>query len=106
MLIAKKGLVDDSSDALIRGDWSVIDQSNTRCTTESELAKETKVEEMFRKLLKEKGFKIVEIRGDGNCLFRAVSHQMFLTEEHHGLLRKKCVEHLRGKIYHHYYNYH
>jgi OTU domain-containing protein 5 len=56
---------------------------------------------MFRKLLKEKGFKIVEIRGDGNCLFRAVSHQVFLTEEHHGLLRKKCVEHLRGKIYHH-----
>jgi OTU domain-containing protein 5 len=56
---------------------------------------------MFRKLLKEKGFKIVEIRGDGNCLFRAVSHQVFLTEEYHGLLRKKCVEHLRGKIYHH-----
>ena len=28
--------------------------------------------------------KIVPILGDGNCLFWALSHQLFNTEEHHG----------------------
>lgn len=37
---------------------------------------------------------MIEIEGDGNCLFRAVSHQLFLNEDHHEELRQRCVEHL------------
>ena len=34
------------------------------------------------------GFKIVNIRGDGNCLFRAASFLMFGDEDHHAEIRK------------------
>eukprot|EP00494_Astrolonche_serrata_P034583 UN34852 len=32
---------------------------------------------------------------DGNCLFRAISHQIYGTEEHHKLIREKCVEYMK-----------
>ena len=33
--------------------------------------------------------------GDGNCQFRALSDQLFDTEEHHRILRLRSVEWLR-----------
>lgn len=47
------------------------------------------------------GLHVVEVEGDGNCLFRAVSHQLYLSEEHHMQLRTMCVEHMsrhRGRF--------
>ena len=32
--------------------------------------------------------------GDGNCLFRSISHQVYGTDEHHYLLRQRCVEYI------------
>ena len=61
------------------------------------LEKQRQKELDFRKKLKERGFSVVEIAGDGNCLFRAISHQIFSTEEHHSIFREKCVKHLRRK---------
>lgn len=41
------------------------------------------------------GLHIVEVEGDGNCMFRAVSHQLYMSEESHTELRGLCVDHMR-----------
>mmetsp|Transcript_25760 Transcript_25760/g.35393 ORF Transcript_25760/g.35393 Transcript_25760/m.35393 type:complete len:723 (+) Transcript_25760:67-2235(+) len=52
------------------------------------------MEKLFVERLKRRGFRIVQIEGDGNCLFRAVSHQLYLREDRHEELRAKCVRHM------------
>lgn len=39
--------------------------------------------------------KRVAMRADDNCLFRALSHQFFRTEDNHALVRASCVEEIR-----------
>jgi len=53
------------------------------------------IEELFDKRMKLYGMTIVDVEGDGNCLFRAVSHQLYNNESHHLELRHLCVEHMR-----------
>lgn len=53
-----------------------------------------KSEQLFSDRLQRRGLHIVQIEGDGNCLFRAVSHQLFLSENRHEELRAKCVKHM------------
>uniref|UniRef100_A0A0X3NY51 ubiquitinyl hydrolase 1 n=2 Tax=Schistocephalus solidus TaxID=70667 RepID=A0A0X3NY51_SCHSO len=49
----------------------------------------------LEQLLKEKkGWKIVHVRGDGACLFRSVSHQVFGDEEKHEIVRKQVVDYM------------
>ena len=36
----------------------------------------------------------VNIVGDGNCLFRSVSHQLYRTESHHAQIRALAIQHL------------
>jgi hypothetical protein len=45
-------------------------------------------------MLATKGLHVIEIDGDGNCLFRAISHQVYLNEDHHEELRARVVDHL------------
>jgi len=40
---------------------------------------------------------IVGAEGDGNCLFRTVSHQIYGTQEHHGLIRQACVDYMNNE---------
>ena len=35
------------------------------------------------------------VKDHGNCLFRAISHQLYNTEEHHPWLRDEYVKQLR-----------
>lgn len=49
----------------------------------------------FRTRMKRAGMNIVQVEGDGNCLFRAVAHQMFLDESRHMEIRSECVDHMR-----------
>lgn len=42
------------------------------------------------------GLRVVPIEGDGNCLFRAISHQLYGDESFHGSVRKEAVAHLRA----------
>ena len=53
-----------------------------------------KKEADFVAQLNAKGMHVVEVDGDGNCLFRAVAHQIWLDEDRHLELRKMCVEHM------------
>lgn len=58
------------------------------------MKEEIEREKKFIEALGCHGLHVIEIEGDGNCLFRAVSHQLFLNEEKHEELRQRCVEHL------------
>jgi OTU-like cysteine protease len=42
--------------------------------------------------LKAKGLEIVEQEGDGNCLFRAVSLQVYGSADNHGEVRERCMD--------------
>lgn len=53
-----------------------------------------KSEQLFVERLQKRGMHIVQIEGDGNCLFRAVSHQIYFSESRHEELRVKCVKHM------------
>ena len=52
-------------------------------------------EKSFISALNEQKMHVVEVDGDGNCLFRAVAHQIWLDEDRHMELRKRCVAHMR-----------
>jgi len=49
---------------------------------------------LFRDKLKRLGLHVINVQSDGNCLFRAVAHQLYLDEERHDELRQRCVKHL------------
>lgn len=38
--------------------------------------------------------KIQKITPDGNCLFRAISHQLYNTETYHEMIRKECMDYI------------
>lgn len=46
----------------------------------------------FELIMNKKNFRIKKIIGDGNCLFRAISDQVYGTEDNHQIIREKCVE--------------
>lgn len=43
------------------------------------------------------GLKVQTIKGDGNCFFRAVSHQLYGTQEHHKKLRQDLYKYLNDE---------
>lgn len=53
-----------------------------------------KSEVAYKDRLEHIGLFIKKVADDGNSLFRAVSHQMYLTENKHTDLRKLCVAHM------------
>lgn len=79
-----------------RGDSKEEDDCEECSVTASEIERERQRDLEFIMRLKDHGMKVIPIDGDGNCLFRAVSYQLYLNEDGHEILRKKCVEHLRA----------
>lgn len=51
-------------------------------------------EDLLRDKLEKIGLFVKKVADDGNSLFRAVSHQMHLTESRHIEIRKMCVDHM------------
>lgn len=42
-----------------------------------------------------KGWKIKEMEGDGNCLFRAVSDQIYNGDQsHYDMIRQYCMDYI------------
>jgi hypothetical protein len=57
-----------------------------------------KREDLFEtNLYASKSWHIKQIAGDGNCLFRAVSHQVYGTEDHHKYIRKRCMDYIENE---------
>lgn len=50
--------------------------------------------ERLTKGLKKHGLGVRDVRRDGNCFFRAISDQLYGTEEHYGYLRQLCCEYM------------
>ena len=53
------------------------------------------IERYFYDAMAQSGYHVIEVEGDGNCLFRAVAHQIWLDESRHAELRHACVKHMR-----------
>lgn len=51
-------------------------------------------EQEFSGLMREKGLRIVDMRPDGNCLFRSLAHVVFSDAERHGLCRARIMQYL------------
>ncbi|KAF4131928.1 OTU-like cysteine protease domain-containing protein [Phytophthora infestans] len=43
------------------------------------------------------GLRIYDIEGDGNCLFRSVSHQVYGDDSHHALVRAACMNYMESE---------
>eukprot|EP00960_Hanusia_phi_P046554 757897-Hanusia_phi.AAC.1 len=54
----------------------------------------SRAEELESVLWKEKGFKIRRMKEDGNCLFRAISDQVYGDPEMHPEVRELCMDYL------------
>ena len=39
-------------------------------------------------------FKLFLIEEDGNCLFRAMSHQLYGSQDHHEMIRQRCCDYI------------
>jgi OTU-like cysteine protease len=48
----------------------------------------------FCNVLKKQGLELVDQEGDGNCLFRAVSLQVYGSAENHGEVRERCMDYM------------
>lgn len=48
----------------------------------------------YRDALRAQNLSIHAVEGDGNCLFRAVSHQIYGDDRHHALVRAKCMDYM------------
>ncbi len=48
----------------------------------------------FRLQLAQYGLKVVEVSGDGNCLFRAIADQLEGNEKLHKKYRQEAVKHI------------
>jgi hypothetical protein len=62
--------------------------------TEEEVQKKA-AEAAFRlRVHKQYGFDIFDCERDGNCLFRAVSHQIYGTVDKHAEIRQRCFDYM------------
>ena len=48
----------------------------------------------FQKIMDNNNFLIKKVVGDGNCMFRAFSDQIYGSEKYHNVLREKCMDYL------------
>lgn len=51
----------------------------------------------YRNALEAQGLRIYSIEGDGNCLFRSVSHQVYGDDRHHAVVRTTCMDYMEGE---------
>jgi OTU domain-containing protein 3 len=51
----------------------------------------------FRQYLAKHGFRMIDIEGDGNCLFRALSYHLHGTEDKHAELRLQIVQYMEER---------
>ena len=63
-------------------------------TTNNSISLSEEQELKFQISMKKINFLIKKVSGDGNCMFRAVSDQVYGSEQYHSILREKCMDYL------------
>lgn len=64
-------------------------------TTHSLFADDRRIRyEHYGRALRSQGLRVVQVEGDGNCLFRSVSHQIYGDDSHHRLVRARCMDYM------------
>jgi hypothetical protein len=85
----------ENNPALARGDYmfqnNPNDDNNNATNVSARSSEEDQAME-FRVALKKRGLELREQEGDGNCLFRAVSLQVYGDPSMHGDVRKQCLD--------------
>ena len=71
-----------------------IEREMKESQSRKEAAEKMRRDQQFVSALESKGLYVFKIEGDGNCLFRAVSHQLYFNQKRHHELRLKAVDHL------------
>jgi hypothetical protein len=69
-------------------------QHRRHSTTGVEVGRRATTEIAFSDRMEDIGLHIVDIEPDGNCLFRATSHQLYCTEDRYAEFRNLCVQHM------------
>jgi hypothetical protein len=70
------------------GAWMPNSSTMARVVT----SKPTRDDEAFSQALKSRGLEIIEQAGDGNCLFRAVSIQVYGDSQMYDQVRSRCLD--------------
>lgn len=52
--------------------------------------------QQYTEALSRMNLSIVSVDGDGNCLFRAVSHQVYGSDSYHGMVRSSCMDYMEA----------
>jgi hypothetical protein len=55
-----------------------------------------RTQEQFKTDMVDLGYSFYKCQGDGNCLFRAIAHQVHGDEEKHEDVRRKCCDYMLG----------
>jgi hypothetical protein len=95
----------NNSQAVARSAASASNRSNdpaidTADGNNNKVNDDQEVSEAFRRDLKKQGLEIVEQEGDGNCLFRAVSLQVYGDSSMHEDVRQQCLDFMARDVEH------
>ncbi|KDO18068.1 hypothetical protein SPRG_16510 [Saprolegnia parasitica CBS 223.65] len=52
--------------------------------------------DMYCAALSQHELDLVQVPGDGNCLFRAISHQVYGDDQHHAVVRASCMDYMEA----------
>eukprot|EP01061_Rhynchopus_euleeides_P017108 TRINITY_DN28505_c0_g1_i1.p1 TRINITY_DN28505_c0_g1~~TRINITY_DN28505_c0_g1_i1.p1 ORF type:complete len:520 (+),score=149.03 TRINITY_DN28505_c0_g1_i1:68-1561(+) len=70
-------------------------QASGSIASEAGVSPRKQQRDVFRKLLHNAGWKIVNVKGDGNCQFSSISMQLHKTVDFHKQLRQQAVENIQ-----------
>ena len=86
---------EETSDEL--GDEDELRSNLSASARISKIKKMKSSKSELSKALRKLGLRIIKIAADGNCLFRAVAHQLYVDVSRHEELRKQCCNYMLGK---------
>ena len=69
----------------------MIQTGSQQMVSSKDQKKKNKMEMLW---MKDLNLKIVQIEEDGNCLFRALSHQLYGSQDFYDVIRTKCCEYI------------
>ena len=70
---------------------TIVEKDEKKIKTKGE-KKENQLFSNLQKQLRERNLKLVNVRGDGNCFFRPIAHQLYGDESQHQKVREEAVQ--------------